>query len=78
MKILRDGRTPLPAVTLSTGIASIGFRPPRGKIHSQGRPLNTPSHGGNLTEWRNYFEYQLQKSTAENPTDGRRKDQAGA
>ena len=41
---------------LSTGIASIGFRPPGGKIQSQGRPLNTPSHGGNPTEWRNYFE----------------------
>ena len=27
-------------VALSTGTASIGFRPPTGKIHPQGRPLN--------------------------------------
>ena len=58
MKILRDGRTPLPAVTLSTGIASIGFHPPPhgAKSIPRGGPLNTPSHGRNLTEWRNHFE----------------------
>jgi len=37
-KILSGGKTLLPAVALSTGIASIGFRPPGAKSIPRGDP----------------------------------------